>query len=69
MPLADRDDAVSEHFSSAPFIAVWDKGPDGAVISQEILYIPFRTMEKRKGISLATLEFPFSRRKSLQQRP
>jgi len=54
VPLADRDDAVSEHFSSAPFIAVWDKGPDEAVISQEILENPFRTLEKRKGISLAT---------------
>ena len=54
VPLADRDDAVSEHFSNAPFIAVWDKGPDGAVISRETLENPFLTLEKRKGISLAT---------------
>ncbi len=51
--LADRDGSVSEHFSSAPFIAVWDQGLDGEVLSQKIIENPFRSLEKRKGISLA----------------
>ena len=55
VPLADRDGSVSEHFSSAPFIALWDQGPDGAVLSQDIIENPFRSLEKRKGISLAAI--------------
>ncbi len=53
VPLADRDGSVSEHFSSAPFIALWDQGPDGAILSQDVIENPFRSQEKRKGISLA----------------
>lgn len=53
VPLADLDDAVSEHFSGAPFVAVWDTGPDGAVLSLEILENPFRTVKRGAGIRLA----------------
>ncbi|MEW6215563.1 MAG: cation diffusion facilitator family transporter, partial [Nitrospirota bacterium] len=54
VPLLDRQGDISEHFGSAPFIALWDKSiSNGKVISQEILENPFLEMEKGKGIKLA----------------
>ena len=54
VPLANKEGDISEHFGSAPFIALWDKRiTDGALISQEIVENPFLQMEKGKGIRLA----------------
>ncbi|MFZ5997000.1 MAG: cation diffusion facilitator family transporter [Nitrospirota bacterium] len=55
VPLADREGAISEHFSRAPFIALWDKSADGAVRSREILENPFTEEERARGIRLAAL--------------
>ena len=56
VPLANREGKISEHFGSAPFIAVWDKRTaDAAVLSQEIVENPFILLEKGKGIKLAEL--------------
>jgi len=52
--LAQSEGEVSDHFGSAPFIALWDKRvSDGMVLSQEILENPFLDIEKGKGIRLA----------------
>lgn len=54
VPVANKDEEISEHFGSAPFIALWDENiPDGTVISQEIVENPFVEMEIGKGIKLA----------------
>jgi len=54
VPLSNREGNISEHFGSAPFIAVWDKRiADAAVLSQEIVENPFILLEKGKGIKLA----------------
>lgn len=52
--LAKREGEVSDHFGSAPCIALWDKRiSDGMVLSQEIMENPFLNSEKGKGIRLA----------------
>lgn len=54
--LANREGEISEHFGSAPFIALWDKKIlNGVILSQDILENPFLEMEKGKGIKLAEL--------------
>ena len=56
VPIKNREGEISEHFGSAPFVALWDKrSSDGAVIAQEVLENPFLKMEKGKGIKLAEL--------------
>ncbi|MEW6739907.1 MAG: cation diffusion facilitator family transporter [Nitrospirota bacterium] len=56
VPLANTEGDISEHFGSAPFIAIWDKRiSDAALLSQEMLKNPFLQMEKGKGIRLAEL--------------
>ncbi|HET6515739.1 MAG TPA: cation diffusion facilitator family transporter [Thermodesulfovibrionales bacterium] len=52
--LENRQGDLSEHFGSAPFVALWDKSiPDGILRSQEVLENPHATLDKRKGIKLA----------------
>ncbi len=54
VPLENREGHISEHFGSAPFIAVWEeKASRGPVISQDILENHFIHIEKGKGIKLA----------------
>jgi predicted Fe-Mo cluster-binding NifX family protein len=53
-PLANREGELSEHFGSAPLVAIWEKDePDGSLRSQEILDNPFAELEKGKGRELA----------------
>ncbi len=55
-PLSGREGEISEHFGSAPFIALWDKrNSNGVIMSQEVLENPFLGIEKGKGIRLAEL--------------
>jgi len=54
VPLANREGEISEHFGSAPLIALWDERiSDKTIISREVLENPFLEMEKGKGIKLA----------------
>jgi cation diffusion facilitator family transporter len=54
VPLSNKEGEISEHFGSAPFIALWDKRIfNGTVILQEVLENPYLEMEKGKGIRLA----------------
>ena len=55
VPLTNREGGISEHFSKAPFIALWDKRPDGTVSTPEVLENPFLNLEKGSGIRLAEL--------------
>lgn len=55
-PLADRKGRISEHFGSAPFIAVWERRlSDGEVLKRKVIENPFRGEEKARGIKLAEL--------------
>lgn len=52
--VSDREGTISDHFGSAPLIAIWDEGlPGGNVFSKEIAENPFFHLEKGKGIRLA----------------
>jgi cation diffusion facilitator family transporter len=52
--LEKREGELSDHFGSAPYIALLNKRiSDGMVLSQEILENPFLNIEKGKGIRLA----------------
>ncbi len=54
VPLTNRDGEISDHFGSAPLIALWDERiSDKTIISREVLENPFPEMEKGKGIRLA----------------
>jgi predicted Fe-Mo cluster-binding NifX family protein len=54
VPLANSKGLLSEHFGSAPVIAIWDAGAaDGSVRSVELLKNPAADREKGKGIGLA----------------
>jgi cation diffusion facilitator family transporter len=53
-PLATREGEISNHFGSAPFIALWDERvPDGTLLSSETLENTFQHVEKGKGIGMA----------------
>ncbi|MBE0425903.1 MAG: cation diffusion facilitator family transporter [Nitrospirae bacterium] len=54
VPLANKEGEISEHFSSAPFIALWDKKIlKDVLLNQEVFGNPFLDLEKGKGIRLA----------------
>jgi cation diffusion facilitator family transporter len=56
VPLENRNGVISEHFGTAPWIALWDIGVSNpAMLSQEIIENPFANLEKGKGIRLAEL--------------
>jgi cation diffusion facilitator family transporter len=54
VPLANKEGEISEHFGSAPFIALWDKKIlKDVLLNQEVFENPFLDLEKGKGIRLA----------------
>jgi cation diffusion facilitator family transporter len=54
VPLATREGEISNHFGSAPFIALWDERvSDGTLLSSETLENTFQHIEKGKGIGMA----------------
>jgi len=55
VPLSIREGAISEHFAKAPFVALWNRMPDGTASTPEVLENPFLNLEKGKGIQLAEL--------------
>ncbi|NTU42543.1 MAG: cation diffusion facilitator family transporter [Nitrospirales bacterium] len=53
-PLQNRDGEISEHFGSAPFLAVWDNSAeDSSLLSLDIQENPGAEAGKAKGIGLA----------------
>ncbi len=55
-PLANGEGKLSEHFGTAPYIAIWNRRlADKAVLSQEIIENPFKEIDKGKGVNLAEL--------------
>lgn len=56
VPLNNKEGEISEHFGSAPFIAIWDERfQNGSKVSQDVIQNPFLDIEKGKGIKLAEL--------------
>jgi cation diffusion facilitator family transporter len=56
IPLANTGGDISEHFGSAPFIAMWDtRISDKRELSRQTLENPFSDREKGKGIKLAEM--------------
>jgi len=55
IPLSNKEGDISEHFSKAPFIALWDRRTDGTASTPEVLDNTFLNMEKGGGIRLAEL--------------
>lgn len=55
-PVDAEGGRISEHFSKAPLIAVWDvRDSDSTAISEEMLKNPFLELKKGRGIKLAEL--------------
>ena len=56
VPLSGREGTISDHFGSAPFVALWDKSiAHKEILYREVLENPFLTLERGKGIKLAEL--------------
>jgi cation diffusion facilitator family transporter len=56
VPLEDSRGTVSEHLGSAPYFALLEMGTkDGALVHQEILTNPHRSLEKQKGLEVARM--------------
>lgn len=54
VPLQDRDGEISEHFGSAPFLALWDiSAEDSSLLSLDIRENPVEGLGRAKGIALA----------------
>jgi cation diffusion facilitator family transporter len=54
VPLVDKEGVISEHFSKAPFIALWNNGSlNSEARNPQILENPFIGQEKGRGLRLA----------------